>query len=128
MRILSYRGHWALMGFGYWALEEKATGQFVGELGFAEYRRDIAPSIEGIPELGWVLISGAHGKGYATEALRAAVAWGDAHFDSARTVCIIHPDNRASFRVADKLGYKEIYKTTDSQPHVVLARSSASSD
>jgi len=115
------------MGFGYWAVEEMATGRFIGELGFAERTRDIHPSIEGMPELGWVLMAEAHGKGYATEALRAAVAWGDRHFVSTCTVCIIHPDNRASFRVADKLGYKELHRTSsDSQPHIVLARSPVS--
>jgi RimJ/RimL family protein N-acetyltransferase len=77
-----------------------------------------------MPELGWVWISEAHGKGYATEGLRAAVAWGDRHFGSARTVCIIHPENRASFRVADKLGYKELFRTSkDGEPEIVLQRS-----
>jgi RimJ/RimL family protein N-acetyltransferase len=123
-RILAYRGHWTLLGFGYWAVEEKATGRFIGEMGFAEFKRDIKPSIEGMPELGWVWISEAHGKGYATEGLRAAVAWGDRHFGSARTVCIIHPENRASFRVADKLGYKELFRTSkDGEPEIVLQRS-----
>lgn len=31
-RILSYIGHWQLMGFGYWAMEEKLTGHFIGRL------------------------------------------------------------------------------------------------
>ena len=124
MRILAYRGHWALLGFGYWAVEEKVTGRYIGEVGFAEFKRDIQPSIEGMPELGWALITQAHGKGYATEALRAAVAWGDNHFGSARTACIIHQDNRPSFRVADKLGYKEFFRTSkDGEPETVLVRS-----
>jgi RimJ/RimL family protein N-acetyltransferase len=123
-RILAYRGHWALLGFGYWAVEVKATGQYIGDVGFAEHKRDMQPSIEGIPELGWALVSQAHGKGYATEASRAAVGWGDGHFGSAPTVCIIHPENRQSFRVAEKLGYKELRRTSkDDEPAVVLARS-----
>ena len=67
------------MGFGHWAVEEKASGDFIGDLGFADFKRDIQPSIQGLPELGWVLASRAHGKGYATEAVRAAIAWGAAH-------------------------------------------------
>jgi RimJ/RimL family protein N-acetyltransferase len=55
MRLLAYRGHWAVLGFGYWAVEEKASRQYIGELGFADFKRDIQPSIEGIPELGWAL-------------------------------------------------------------------------
>ena len=81
--MLSYLGHWSLMSFGYWALEEKETGRFIGELGFADFKRDIEPSLKGIPELGWALASPAHGKGYATEALRVVGAWGDARFGAA---------------------------------------------
>ena len=111
-RLLRYVGHWSLMGFGYWAIEEKETGDFVGELGFADYKRDIVPSIKGVPELGWVLVSRVHGKGYGTEAVRAAVVWGEAHFGPTRTVCIIHPENLASIRVAQKCGYQEHQRTT----------------
>jgi len=126
-RLLAYRGHWLLLGFGYWAVEEKSTGRFIGELGFAEFKRDIQPSIEGIPELGWALIPDAHGKGYATEALRAVVAWGDNHFGSAQTVCIIYSDNVASFRVAEKLGYTELRPLTkDGQHGSVLVRAARS--
>lgn len=122
-RLLRCAGHWALMGFGYWAIEEKETGRFVGELGFADYKRDIEPSIKGVPELGWALASKAHGKGYATEAVGAAVAWGDAHFGSARTVCLVHPENLASIRVAEKCGYKEFQRTTyKGHPTIMFAR------
>jgi RimJ/RimL family protein N-acetyltransferase len=110
-RLLRYVGHWPLLGFGYWAIEEKETKAFVGELGFADFKRDIEPSIKGVPELGWVLASRAHGKGYATEAARAAVAWGETHFGKARTVCIIDPENLASIRVAEKCGYTEFQRT-----------------
>ncbi len=111
-KFLRYVGHWSLLGFGYWAVEEKATGKFVGEIGFADYKRDLQPSLEGIPEIGWVLASQAHGKGYATEAVRGVTAWGDAHFGLARTACIIAPDNAASIRVAVKCGYREWQRTT----------------
>lgn len=122
-RLLRYFGHWSVMGFGYWVVEEKDTGHFVGELGFADYHRDIVPSIKGVPELGWALVSRAHGKGYATEAVRAAVAWGDAHFGLGRTVCIIHPENLASIHVAEKCGYKESQHTTyKGHPTIMFAR------
>jgi RimJ/RimL family protein N-acetyltransferase len=110
-KILVYRGHWTLMGFGYWAVEDKTSGRFIGELGFADFKRDIAPSIKGVPELGWVLAPHAHGKGRATEALRAVVAWGDRNFAAPRTVCIIDPENAASIRVAEKCGYRELQRT-----------------
>jgi RimJ/RimL family protein N-acetyltransferase len=123
-RILAYRGHWVLLGFGFWAVEEKSSGRYIGEMGFAEHKRAIQPSLGGMPELGWALIAEAHGKGYATEGLRTAVDWGDSHFGLIDTACIIHPENHLSFRVADKLGYRERIGTpTDGETAIVLVRS-----
>jgi RimJ/RimL family protein N-acetyltransferase len=122
-RMLRYAGHWSWMAYGYWAVEEKATGSFVGELGFADFKREIEPSLEGAPEIGWVLVPRVHGKGYATETVRAAVEWGDARFGPARTVCLIHPENLASIRVAEKSGYREFQRTTyKGAATVILAR------
>ncbi|HEV7178226.1 MAG TPA: GNAT family N-acetyltransferase, partial [Candidatus Baltobacteraceae bacterium] len=71
-RLMRYLGQWPLLGFGYWAIEEKSSGAFAGDIGFADFKRDIQPSIAGVPELGWALPTPMHGKGYATEAARAA--------------------------------------------------------
>jgi RimJ/RimL family protein N-acetyltransferase len=106
-RVLRYRGHWSLMGFGYWVVREKASGRFAGEVGFADYKRDMEPSIEGTPEIGWALAPWAWGKGFATEAVRAVVAWGKRHFGPVTTVCLINPQNLQSIRVARKCGYQE---------------------
>lgn len=111
-RFLRYVGHWAVLGFGYWVVEEKATGNFIGEIGFADYKREIESAWKHVPEIGWVLVSQAHGKGYATEAVCAVLAWGDQHFASSETSCIITPANRASIRVAEKCGYREVQRTT----------------
>ena len=111
-RFLRYLGHWMVFGFGYWVASEKVAGKFVGELGFADYKREIEPSLKGVPEIGWVFDSHAHGKGYATEAARAVTAWGDSHFGLVQTACLIDPENAASLRVAEKLGYREFRKTT----------------
>jgi RimJ/RimL family protein N-acetyltransferase len=119
-RLLRYAGLWSLLGFGYWAIAEQASGHFVGELGFADFKRDMAPPLDA-PELGWALAAHAHGKGYATEAVRAALAWSDRRF--ARAVCIIGPDNRASLRVAEKCGFSELRRATyKDRPTIVLAR------
>jgi RimJ/RimL family protein N-acetyltransferase len=106
-RLLRYAGHWQWLRFGYWAVEEKPSGVFIGEAGFADYKREIDPPIAGTPELGCVLAARAHGKGYATEALNAVIAWGDERFQKARTVCLVNPENLASLRVAEKCGYRE---------------------
>jgi RimJ/RimL family protein N-acetyltransferase len=122
-RFLRHIGHWSMMGFGYWVAEEKDTGSFIGELGFADFKRDIQPSLKRTPEMGWALVSKVHGKGYATEGVRAALAWGDAHFASGRTVCIIQPENLASIRVAEKCGYKEFQRSTyKGHPTIMFAR------
>jgi RimJ/RimL family protein N-acetyltransferase len=105
MRLLRYPGLWSLLGYGYWAVEEKASGQLIGDIGYADFRRGMTPSLDGMPELGWVLASQAHGKGYASEALVAVQAWGDAHFGAHRSCCIIDPQNTASIRLAAKAGF-----------------------
>ena len=119
-RLLRYPGHWAMLGYGYWAVEEKETGTFVGEMGFGDFKRDIQPSLDGLPELGWALVTQEHGKGYATEGVRAAIGWGDQHFGARRTTCLIHPENTASIRVAEKCGYHEWQRTTYKEHEVIL--------
>jgi RimJ/RimL family protein N-acetyltransferase len=106
-RLLRYVGHWPLMGFGYWAVESREGGQYLGDVGFADWHRVITPSILGIPEAGWVLATAAHGRGIATEAVQAAVGWADRHFGDRVTTCIIGVENQASVRVALKCGYRE---------------------
>jgi RimJ/RimL family protein N-acetyltransferase len=109
-RILTYVGHWSLLGFGYWAVEEKSSGTFVGELGFADFKRDLEPSLAGVPELGWAFAAHAHGRGYATEAVSAALAWGDINLGVPHTFCIVDPGNTSSVRVAKKCGYAELQR------------------
>jgi RimJ/RimL family protein N-acetyltransferase len=122
-RLLRYVGHWSLMGFGYWVIREKDSGRFVGEVGFVDYKREIQPALGGAPESGWVLASWAHGKGFATEAVRAALAWGALSFGSTRTVCLINPANLRSIRVAEKCGYTERHRTVyQGHPTVIFER------
>lgn len=104
-RLLSYVGHWDLMGFGFWAIEEKASGNFIGETGFADFKRDVAASMRGKPELGFALTTRFQDKGYATEAVQAALKWADAQPAFETTVCMMSPRNVASRRVAEKSGY-----------------------
>lgn len=104
-RMLTYLGHWKAMSYGYWAIEEKSTGTFVGEIGFADFKRDIGPQMRNVPEIGFALVSDAHGKGYATEAVRAVLEWGDANLPSKRTVALVNEDNAASRHILEKAGY-----------------------
>ncbi len=111
-RLLRYVGHWALLGYGYWVVRDQASGRFVGEVGFADFHRELEPPFDGAPEIGWALVPWAHGRGLATEAVRAALAWGDQHLGARRTVCMIDPGNAASIRVAQKCDYEEYARTS----------------
>lgn len=93
-------GHWRLAGSGMWAVERQGAGTFLGVIGFAEP--------EGWPgfELAWTLARRFWGQGYATEGAQAALAhaFKDLHKD--RVISLIHPENRASIRVAERLGQR----------------------
>ena len=104
-RLLRAAGMWALLGFGYWVAREREGGAFVGELGFADFRRELEPPFGEAPEAGWALASAMHGRGYAGEALAAVHAWADAALER-RTVCMIAPENLASLAVARRCGYR----------------------
>lgn len=104
-RMLRCAGHWALMGFGYWVVEERASRKFVGEAGFSDYKRAIEPPVVDMPEVGWAFVREVHGRGYATETAQALMKWGDAHFGARKTTCLIDEGHAASIRIAEKCGY-----------------------
>ncbi|RAO77073.1 GNAT family N-acetyltransferase [Dyella jiangningensis] len=122
-RFLQYMGLWDVLGYGYWAVEEKSTGRYIGDIGFADFKRDLQPSLEGMLEFGWVLAAHAHGKGYASEAVAAAIGWAEQYRPSLRAVCIIDPANLPSIRVAEKAGFKRWQETTyHGGPTIVFSR------
>jgi len=111
-RFLRYAGLWSMLKYGYWVVEEQATAAFVGEIGFADFKRNIETSIRGISELGCVLIPSVYGKGYALEATRAVLEWARTNLPSSTIVCLIPPENMASIRVAEKCGFSRYRETT----------------
>jgi len=119
-RLLRYGGLWPLLGYGYWVVRETATGRFVGETGFANFNRDLDPPFGDVPEAGWALSPWAQGRGFASEALHAVLAWGDRHFDGGRVVCIINEANSASLRLADKLGFREYARAINKGAPTIL--------
>jgi RimJ/RimL family protein N-acetyltransferase len=106
-RLLRYIGHWQALGYGYWVLESKVDGTFVGEAGLADYHRDSQPSVHGKPEAGWALKTSAQGQGLATEAVRAVMAWADDVLakEFPMACAIFDPAHAASVRVAEKVGF-----------------------
>lgn len=101
-RVLRYLGHWSLRPFGYWAIHERTGDRFVGEIGLADWKRGNVDL--GSPEAGWALTPAAQGRGYATEAIGAMLAWADA-LPIEKTCCIIQSGNIASIRLAERFGY-----------------------
>lgn len=126
LRFLRHAGMWSMLGYGFWAVEDKETGGFIGEAGFHDLKRDMTPSIEGVPESGWAMAGAVQGKGLATEIVAAIHRWGDAHFGGWRTVCIIDPVNTASIRVAEKCGYRQIDTATYKDAPTLLFERSGS--
>jgi RimJ/RimL family protein N-acetyltransferase len=104
-RILATAGCWPVLGFGYWAVERKGEGPMIGHAGFADFRRDIHPAIDGLPEMGWVFAPEAQGQGYAAEAVRAALDWADRELKAPEIAAIIDPANAPSIRLAEKAGF-----------------------
>lgn len=100
-------GLWNVLGYGYWAFTERASGALLGVGGLAQWERGIA-ELDGFPEAGWGFAPGAWGKGYATEAMAAALEWSDATLKASEVRCIIDPGNQASHHVAGKLGFQKI--------------------
>ncbi len=122
-RMLRLSGLWVLSGYGYWALEDKATGQLAGIAGFAEFHRTISPSIAGKPEFGWALASPFHGQRLSTEAVTAIQTWGDANLATEETSCIVATRNTPSIYLAQKIGFKKIGESLyNEEPHLVLTR------
>jgi len=125
-RMLRYAGMWQLLGYGMWVVEDCATGAFLGEAGLLSACRGIA-ELEGVPEIGWVFLPSAWGRGIASEAVGAVLRWADAHIDAPAIRCIIEGDNVASFRVAGKQGFSSIGKALiDGTPVEILDRPRAS--
>lgn len=103
-RLLRYIGHWQALGYGYWAVFEKATNQYIGAFGFQDAHRDITPALP-YPEAGWTLVAEARGKGYANEGVAAILRWADEALPSP-LCCIIAEDNARSNHLAERFHFR----------------------
>ncbi|WP_170476795.1 GNAT family N-acetyltransferase [Ruegeria arenilitoris] len=91
-------GHWALRGYGIWHLTEKASNEFVGWVGII----DIPGWDE--PELGWVLMEEAEGKGLAFEAAQSGRDYAARHQGLNGVISYIAHANDRSLVLAERLG------------------------
>jgi RimJ/RimL family protein N-acetyltransferase len=95
--FLANAGSWVVQGLGWWAMEVRATGEFVGFVG--SFIREGWPGFE----VGWVVFQRHWGQGFATEGARAAIAFTFDHHHASSIVALISPENHASLRVAKRL-------------------------
>lgn len=122
-RILKFSGLWQHLGYGYWVVEDKQTGNIVGDFGFGDFKRSLLPSVSGMPEAGWILGREYHGQGLAFEACEAMLEWVDQTNDSPQICCIIHPDNAPSIKLAERLGFNPPIKgVMDGHPELIFYR------
>lgn len=100
--FLSYHARFA--GYGFWALEERARGDFLGWVHFRPRPGD--PIDE--PELGYRLVRSAWGKGYAAEASQAVIDHGFRELGVRRVVAETMAVHLASRRVMEKVGMRMV--------------------
>jgi RimJ/RimL family protein N-acetyltransferase len=119
-RILASFGAWNALGFGYWAVERRDEGDLIGQIGFADFKRDMCPSLEGLPEMGWIFSPHAHGRGYAREAAEAALDWADTALKAPDIPAIIDHANASSIRLAERIGFSEREEATYRDKPILL--------
>lgn len=107
-RLLRYAGHWLHLGYGYWVLECRETGAYLGEAGLASYQRDLSVPMPDMPEAGWMLTPAAQGRGLGLEAMTAVYRWADARLAHRKTFAIFDPEHAASIALAVKLGFEDL--------------------
>ncbi len=100
--------------FDLWTLSEKATGDVIGHCGLLEKEIEGRPEVE----LVYVIMPRLWGRGYATEAGRAIIDYGVAALGCRRLVALIKPQNSASKRVAEKLGFN--FDRVVERPHGIM--------
>lgn len=96
--VCTMAGSWALEGFAMFSVFEKDSGDWVGRIG--PWQPKDWPG----PEVGWGVIRGKWGKGYAVEAAAATMDWAIEELGWTDIIHSIHPKNHNSQMVAKKLG------------------------
>jgi len=97
--------HWTALRFGLWALRERGRDDVIGFAGLSipVHVPEVFPSVE----VGWRLRRDAWGRGFATEAGRAALEHGFAALGLREVVCLVHSGNARSLATAARLGLEE---------------------
>ena len=125
-RMAASVGMWDLLGFGGWAVVRKADEKLVGMVSLFNAWRALEPEFGEDPEMGWIFATEVHGQGIAGEACRAVLDWADEHLPEKPFWAIVAPENGASLKLADKLGFKRLQDSFyNGEATAVLRRSPA---
>jgi RimJ/RimL family protein N-acetyltransferase len=113
------RAHFAVHGWGNWAVELKESGEFIGFIGLSIPRRQLPfmPCVE----IGWRLARAHWGKGYATEGARAVLRVGFERLELEEIVSFTSLVNRPSRAVMERIGMRNSLEDFD---HPALAEGS----
>ena len=103
-QVVRIADHWGEHGCGPWAVEEKASGAFIGRIGLMRYADFEAEPEECRTEVGFLLDRAYWGRGLATEGVLACLKWAFGNLDFDRMISIIRPANVRSRRVAERAG------------------------
>jgi RimJ/RimL family protein N-acetyltransferase len=107
---------WADRGHGRLAVLDRVDGSFLGRSGLRRW-----PEFDEV-EVSWALLPEVRGRGLATEAGRASLAWGFELFDDPYLTAMIGPSNAASIAVAERLGMERLREDVlHGDPTVVYA-------
>ena len=123
-RLLRNAGSWALYGYGVFQVREPGRCEIVGGCGVFRSWRGFGKGLDDVPEAGWIIAEPHWGKGFAMEAMRAALAWFDDSHGEQRVACMIEEGHAASQKVAARLGFVEYdrHAPEDGRPLVLYER------
>jgi RimJ/RimL family protein N-acetyltransferase len=102
--MAQWRGQWELRGSGQFAVEDRATGRFIGRAGLHRPEQEDWPGLE----VGWVLHPSWWGRGFATEAGAASLAYAFDVLGVSEVFSVILPENVRSEAVARRLGLSHL--------------------
>lgn len=122
-RLSGAVGSWPMLGFGGWAVASKQDGSLIGNVGLFNAWRDFEPQFGEEPEMGWIFTTRSHGQGIASEATGAALSWAEANLEPTPIWAIVAPENDASLRLGERLGFERVCEVLyNDEPTVVLKR------
>lgn len=104
-RLQRNAGSWSLYGYGTFIVRLKGQQGILGSCGIFHSYRGFAKNMDDVPEAGWIINADHWGKGYAREAMEAALAWFDTEHGPQRIACMIEEEHIASQNLAAALGF-----------------------